>query len=122
MTPNNQRTLLHRIILWTCWRTLFFEAITIALRFGARLESTRDTAPYLSWLTFGYRIHHSYVGVVLVGLAAIFADKLTELYRRLAFWLFVVGLSLIMSDLIHHFAVLWPLTGSPEFDLVYPKQ
>lgn len=33
---------------------------------------------------------------------------------------FVVGVGLLSSDLIHHFLVLWPMTGSPDFDLVYP--
>jgi hypothetical protein len=27
---------------------------------------------------------------------------------------------LIFSDLAHHFIVLWPITGSPEFDIIYP--
>jgi hypothetical protein len=26
---------------------------------------------------------------------------------------------LLASDLVHHFVVLWLLTGSPQFDLFY---
>jgi hypothetical protein len=32
----------------------------------------------------------------------------------------VLGIALLASDLIHHFAILWPLTGTPEFHLKYP--
>jgi len=28
---------------------------------------------------------------------------------------------LFLSDIVHHFLVLWPITGNPEFDLFYPK-
>ncbi|MEY3460173.1 MAG: hypothetical protein RL215_3330, partial [Planctomycetota bacterium] len=35
--------------------------------------------------------------------------------RRLA----TVGGGLLVSDLVHHFVVLWLLTGSPQFDLFY---
>jgi hypothetical protein len=33
----------------------------------------------------------------------------------------VVAIGLVISDIIHHFLVLWPVTGSPEFDLRYPR-
>ena len=39
-----------------------------------------------------------------------------------AAWMVIVGLALIKSDLIHHFLVLWPITGRHEFDLVYPER
>lgn len=90
------------------------EGITCLMRFGLELESSRDTA-FLATLTFGVRIHHGYVGaaVMLVG-------ALLGRHPTLARLLIIAGLGLLVSDLVHHFAVLWPITGSPEFDLVYP--
>lgn len=109
---------LRQIILWTVVLTFAFEVLCVALRFGLELDSTRDTAPYLSRLTFGYRVHHGYVGVLLV----LVAWALARRRRRAATVMLILGLSLISSDLMHHFAVLWPITGSPQFDLVYPPQ
>ena len=105
-----------RLILATFALTALWELIAVALRFGGGFESTRDTAPFLSALTFGLRIHHGYIGLllVLVGYAG------RSWLRRWSTPLLVLGWSLIASDLIHHFLVLWPITGSPEFDLLYP--
>jgi hypothetical protein len=107
-----------RMLLWTLGLTLLFEVLTIGLRFGAGLESTRDTEPYISALTRGVRIHHSYIGGAILLAAAIPGGRHGARWRDVC-W--ILGLSLVLSDLIHHFAVLWPLTGSPEFDLVYPR-
>lgn len=35
-------------------------------------------------------------------------------------WVLRVGAALILSDLAHHFLVLWPIAGDPHFDWVYP--
>ena len=89
------------------------EAVTAGFRFGAGLQSTRDTA-WIARFTFGLRIHHGYVGLLLLLLASIgTASRL----RRNA--LLIVGIALLFSDLFHHFLVLWPITGSPQFDLFY---
>ena len=63
-------------------------------------------------------MHHGYVGVVLVILAVVFCRRRERGFRVLA----ILGLSLICSDLIHHFMVLWPIEGDPHFDLVYPDR
>ena len=42
------------------------EALTVGSRFGLGLEATRDTG-LLSYLTYGIRIHHGYVGLLLIG-------------------------------------------------------
>ncbi|MCA9058018.1 MAG: hypothetical protein KDA85_05945 [Planctomycetaceae bacterium] len=89
--------------------------LTCILRFGVQLESTRDTASTIGVLTGGLRIHHSYVGVVLL-LPAIWLDRK---HPNLAGWLAAIGLGLFFSDLIHHFVVLWWFVGSPQFDLFY---
>ena len=92
------------------------EAVTILLRFGMDLESTRDTS-LIGAVTFSLRIHHGYVGIAMWFAA-------TWLFRshpglRNIFWF--IAAALFLSDLVHHFGVLWPITGSPEFDLVYPQ-
>lgn len=92
---------------WILGLTLFLEAITLFFRFGLHLQSTRDTAK-LGTYTFGIRIHHGYLGVPLI-------------FAKRRYWCIRIGWALICSDLIHHFLVLWPTTGSPQFDLIYPR-
>lgn len=115
MTPSDRISdkLVVRILLLT----LLFECLTIALRFGLQLESTRDTASTIGWLTFGIRIHHGYCGLLLV----LVAWGISREAPRLSRWGYVLGWALFLSDMIHHFLVLWPLTGSPQFDLFYPS-
>jgi hypothetical protein len=92
---------------------LLIEALTIVLRFGFLLESTRDTAASIGVYTLGLRVHHGYIGLLLVPLGWCFPRGL-----RHAVW--IVGFGLLFSDLIHHFIVLWLIVGSPQFDFVYP--
>ena len=92
------------------------EALTIWTRFGLGLQATRDTG-FIGTLTFGVRVHHGYVGVLLAILGSwLFPNNIG---LRNVCWM--IALALILSDLMHHFLVLWPTTGSPEFDLVYPS-
>ncbi len=93
--------------------TAAIELVTVILRFGLGLEAQVDTA-WMARFTFGYRDHHGYWGVLLLIVAA-FVRKRPAL--RNAF--LVIGASLFLSDMIHHFLVLWPVTGSPEFHLRY---
>jgi hypothetical protein len=90
-----------------------FEAVTLLFRFGLGLQSTRDTRWLRRW-TGGLRIHHGYVGA-----AALPASLLAPVPPLIADAGVVVAGALIVSDLVHHFLVLWPLTGSPQFDLTY---
>ena len=100
---------------WIAGFTVALEAFTLLLRFGAGLESTRDTTA-IGAFTFGIRIHHGYIGLFLV-LAWRFVPE------RIGWrpWLLRAGGALFFSDMIHHFLVLWPVTGSPHFDLTYPE-
>ena len=91
------------------------ELFTCFVRFGLGLQSTRDTS-WIAGLTFGYRIHHGYIGVAIL-VAAIAFFRRSSRYR---YGMLILGFGLIFSDLFHHFAVLWPLTGSPQFDFRYP--
>jgi hypothetical protein len=90
---------------------IVLEAITVVLRFGFKLESTRDTT-MIGTMTFGLRVHHGYIGLFLAPLAWCF-----PLGLRHALWIIAIGL--IFSDLAHHFIVLWYFTGSPQFDIFY---
>lgn len=96
------------------WLTLAFEAVTILFRFGLGLESTRDTASTIGVITFGLRIHHGYLGVVGVLVAPF-------LPRGPGRMLWILGWALVLSDLAHHFLVLWPIVGDPEFHIWYPQ-
>ena len=109
------------ILPWAIGLTLVFELVTVVFRFGFKVQATRDTAKYVARWTRGLRIHHGYWGVplLILGLAAM-ALPLGPV--QAAAWLMIVGLALIKSDLVHHFLVLWPITGSHEFDLVYPDR
>lgn len=88
------------------------EAVTLVARFGLKLESTRDTAS-LARFTFGFRIHHGYIGLLLL-LAFPWVPP-----GRARWWAGVLGIGLLVSDLVHHFVVLWPLTGDPQFHIKY---
>ncbi len=107
----NHRSLLWQTIVWT----VLLEVITVVLRFGFSLQSTRDTASTVGRLTFGLRIHHSYIGIALLPVA-MWLDRRSPKWSTI---LLALGLGLFFSDMIHHFVVLWLVTGSPQFDLLY---
>jgi len=95
--------------------TAVFEAVTILFRFGLKLESTRDTG-FLKYITFGFRIHHGYIGVIVVLLLLLN----NNFFGQYSSYAMAIAIALIASDLIHHFLVLWPITGSPVFHIRYP--
>lgn len=103
-------------ILWAIAVTVAVELICVVFRFGLGKDSTTSTASTIGVLTMGIRIHHGYIGALMVPVG-IAADAGPNSWGR---WVLVVGAALFASDLIHHFLVLWPITGSPDFDWVYP--
>jgi len=105
-----RRVMLHCLI----WAVLF-EILTCVLRFGFALESTRDTASTIGRLTLGVRIHHSYIGIACIALAFWLETR----FPKSSFHLLAIGIGLFISDMIHHFVVLWIVTGNPQFDLLY---
>ena len=107
---------LKQVILYSAVLTALIEAVTVLFRFGLHLESTRDTASTVGRLTGGIRIHHGYIGLLAVLIAAAVFHR-RPLPGR---WLLVAGIALVLSDLVHHFLVLWPILGDPQFHLVYP--
>ena len=96
--------------------TVLFEGSALVSRFLLKLESTRDT-DFLKHLTFGLRVHHGYFGVLIL---LVFLFK-KDLFGKYTAWVIALAIGLIASDLIHHFLILWPITGHPHFDLVYPR-
>ncbi len=109
--PMALKSMWEHVVLWS----VGLELLTIALRFGMHLDSTRDTASTIGRLTYGIRIHHSYCGAVLI----LCAWGFSEMHPRLARAGMILGWALVFSDLVHHFLVLWPITGSPHFALQY---
>ena len=114
MTEHRPGTAGWENLLWIVGLTVLFEGITCLMRFGLGMESTRDTG-VIRHLTFGLRIHHGYLGAPLVAAAFLLPKG-----WRLRPWCLRVGAALVLSDLSHHFLVLWPITGDPHFDLTYP--
>ena len=108
---------LFKVVFFGVVLAIAIEAFTVWARFGLGLESTRDTG-FISALTFSLRIHHGYLGVLLWFCAWWLFREHPGL--RNALW--TVAIALFLSDMIHHFAVLWPITGSPQFHLVYPQR
>jgi hypothetical protein len=99
--------------LWCLALTIAIELLTCVLRFGLGMHAG-NTSHWMRALTFGLHLHHGFFGLLLIVLA--FARR-GRLWRR---WCLIIGLALVLSDLAHHFLVLWPVTGSPEFTLFYP--
>jgi hypothetical protein len=90
------------------------EGVTCLLRFGLGMQATRDTE-WIARFTLGFRIHHGYFGILaLAAAAALPAGP----WRNL---LVSLGTGLVVSDLVHHFAILWMFKGSPEFHVKYPE-
>lgn len=104
-------------VRWIALLTTAMESVTCLFRFGFGLESTRDTT-VIARFTGGIRIHHGYVGAVMVLVAS--KNARCRRHPLLQSWVRRVGWAMIVSDLIHHFLVLWPITGDPQFDLMYP--
>ncbi|MHC5056898.1 MAG: hypothetical protein ACYTKD_19625 [Planctomycetota bacterium] len=102
-----------RLSAWALALTVAIEIVTCILRFGCALQAHTETA-FMASITFGFRGHHGFYGLAMLVAAALAWRKLAARNALL-----LVGSALFMSDMIHHFLVLWPLTGSPEFHLRY---
>lgn len=105
------------IAMWSLIMIGVFEGVTLLLRFAFGLSATIHTASVGARLTGGIRIHHGYLGI-LVAVAVI---ATWHAYPAASRWMLALAIALVCSDLIHHFVILWAITGSPEFDLLYPR-
>lgn len=105
-----------------------FELITLVFRFGLGWTAPERTHR-LGRFTGGWRMHHGYPGLLLLIAAPILGfasvpgghDSSAMLGDPGWWgWVLVAGLTLAVSDLLHHSVVL-PLTvGHHEFYLKYP--
>jgi hypothetical protein len=90
-----------------------FELATCVGRFGLKI-SFKEKEAAIKKLTFGIRIHHSHVGIAIILIASV-----VPLFSFVkASWLAllgVIGWGLLLSDAIHHFLVLYLITGNTEF-------
>ena len=95
--------------------TVVVEAFTLLLRFVLQVKSSTHTRA-VARFTGGHRIHHSYLGVAIL-LCSLLLDRASAAHALCV----MVGAGVALSDLVHHFLVLWPATGDPEFHLRYPE-
>ncbi len=106
---------LNKLLLWLFILTVAIEAVSILLRFGFNLQAEEITS-FVSYFTYGLRLHHGYFGAIIL-IVPYFLLKTTYI-RNL---LIIAGGALLLSDLVYHFLVVWPVTGSPEFYFIYPQ-
>lgn len=113
---NSIKLELKKALFWAIITTVLIESACVIFRFGLGLTSTEQTRSTIGLITCGIRIHHGYIGVLMFVLWPFFIRKSKEFVNSI--W-FVSAFSLTISDLAHHFLVLWPLVGHHHFDLVY---
>ncbi|MFQ5504136.1 MAG: hypothetical protein ACE5F1_04960, partial [Planctomycetota bacterium] len=102
-----------RSISWIAGLTVLVEAVTCLGRFVFDVQATRDTG-WLAGVTFGLRVHHGYLGILLLLLCPLVRRASASRVACLR-----LGSALLLSDLLHHFVVLWLIQGDPEFHLRY---
>ena len=103
------------ILIHALWVTAGIEALCLVLRYGMSLKSSETTAGTIGWITGGIRVHHGYVGLIMLIVIAV----LPHWRGGLRDWLIILAIALFASDIIHHFGVLWIVEGDPHFDLMY---
>lgn len=102
---------------------LFFVGFELACcfaRFVLGKKSTQNTG-IIGLFTGGIRIHHGYVGILLILVRNLFPAIDLPYGLDLCTLVAGIGWGCVISDGIHHFWVLLPITGHHDFDLVYPK-
>ena len=94
--------------------TLIIELITIFFRFVLKTSSKKNIHKILLRFNLKYFIHfhHGFLGIFLLIISLFVTSP----------YLLIFSLALILSDAIHHLLVLWPITGNPEFHLIYKNK
>src|SRR5262245_35113562 len=108
---------LRQVLIGSLLSTLGFLALLLLFRFGFASDSEVTPDAGLGWLTGGVRLHPAYLGIVLLALALLLRSRRAVMVP----WLVVFGAGLVLSDLIFHLLVLWPIFGDPELSLVYAR-
>ena len=90
------------------------EVITIIGRFGFNISTKSLWVKVMKHYNRRHwvHVHHVFIGLLVVAIALIVKNNLV----------LNLGLGVIMSDAIHHFIILWPLIGSPEFHIIYKNK
>lgn len=88
-------------ILWTA---CFIEIVTYIFRFGFDFHSKSIQKKF----QFPVRVHHMYIGFVLMVLGIFYNAPLFSdfILNGTAITLLDVGITIALSDIIHHFSVL----------------
>jgi len=90
---------------------IVIELITVFGRFFFKISSKEVLTKIMRH--YGWQkvihFHHGFTGVIIALLAFYFESSI-----GIAF-----GLGMVLSDIIHHFVVLWFIIGDPEFHVVY---
>ncbi|MDP3728425.1 MAG: hypothetical protein Q8R18_03135 [bacterium] len=86
------------------WAALFIELITYIFRFGFNIHSKTIQQKF----KFPVRVHHMYIGLFLVVTGFFFPITLFSdfILNGSAITLLDLGLTITISDIIHHFTVL----------------
>ena len=86
------------IVIYIIILTIIIELITCLFRFGFKIKAKEFQKKHCK-LYFGKRIHHAYFGPIFL-IISLFFNNFAQVI------LISLGISLILSDLIHHFIVL----------------
>ena len=92
---------------------VFIEIITCIGRFGFDI-SMKEKEGTITKLTFGVRIHHGYVGAFCL-ISAFVVTRFKPTRGFITNLLYIGGWALLISDIIHHFIVLYLMVGKTEF-------
>ncbi len=90
---------------------IIIEAVTIFGRFFLKISSKKVYIRVMKRFNLKkfYHFHHLFTGIIIT---IVFYFYYHQLF-------FNLGLGIFLSDLIHHFAVLWIVLKHPEFHVVY---
>jgi hypothetical protein len=91
--------------------TIAIELATIFTRFVFKISSKETYIKIIKKLNLKFiiHIHHGILGIVVAILAYIYGFPI----------IYNIGWSMIISDAIHHFIVLYLIVGNPEFHIIY---
>src|SRR5262245_35685639 len=91
--------------------TLVIEVVTLIFRFCFLIRPEVSPAYSVGMLLAGIRIHHGFFGLLFLFLAMLLRRSKAVLVP----WFLVLGIGLLASDIVHHFVILAPILGDPEF-------
>ena len=90
---------------------LMFEIITITFRFGLKISSKKIYVKLMNkyHIKKFIHIHHLFLGILIMSIFIIYPNN----------HLMNLGIGIALSDVIHHFLVLFIILRNPEFHIIY---